>query len=177
MAERRPPSPQQHSKKAKNDSITISLLDTIAFRKIRTPVTGEKCSHPQLCFDKESFLNHPGSDTKNCPVCNQPCNEKTLITDSLIQEIINQTGEEVLAIILHEDNTWTATEEQEDEVAVISCMLNNLFQELQMIRMTTKLKYQVLPFRLQPPLLQPLPPWVFFHSNNHDKRRQLCRSV
>jgi len=29
-----------------------------------------------------------------------------------------------LAIILHEDNTWTATEEQEDEVAVISCMLN-----------------------------------------------------
>jgi len=73
----------------------IRLRCPLTMVRIRTPVQGIKCQHPQ-CMDLESYLsyaNHSGN--WQCPICSKPLPWQSLIVDDSMQKILADTDDEI----------------------------------------------------------------------------------
>ncbi|KAL4562662.1 hypothetical protein LXL04_026691 [Taraxacum kok-saghyz] len=69
-----------------------NYVHTIKLR-IRTPVKGYLCKHPQ-CFDYKYFMEvNSRWPTWNCPICNKP--------------ILNEVSENIRNVIISADGSWT----------------------------------------------------------------------
>jgi hypothetical protein len=97
-------------------------------RLVTTPVRGSECKHRDV-FDLETFLanckrEQPGwptvVDTWKCPICRGDVRPHTLLVDGFIvdarRELIRKAQTDTKAIIVNEDGTWAAKEEERSGV-------------------------------------------------------------
>lgn len=88
-------------------SSRISLQCPFSQRRIRIPVKGHLCKHPQ-CFDYKNFMEiNSRRPTWKCPVCSKPvCNIDIRIDQDFVK-ILNEVAEDVTAVIISADRSWT----------------------------------------------------------------------
>jgi hypothetical protein len=85
----------------------ISLQCPLMKFRLQLPGRSSECRHAQ-CFDLESFLMmNEKKPTWLCPVCDKYLAFDTLVVDSLMQEILQQTGSDVEEVIFNKEGEWT----------------------------------------------------------------------
>ncbi|KAI3681807.1 hypothetical protein L6452_36612 [Arctium lappa] len=98
-------------------SSRISLHCPFSQHRIRIPVKGHLCKHPQ-CFDYENFMEiNSRRPTWKCPVCSKlVCNLDIRIDQDFVK-ILNEVAVDVSDVIISADGSWTivATESQTTE--------------------------------------------------------------
>ncbi|CAH1447872.1 unnamed protein product [Lactuca virosa] len=79
-------------------SSLISLDCPISKLRIRTPVKGHLCKHPQ-CFDYKYFMEvNSRWPTWNCPICNIPL---------CYLDMLNEVAEDVSDVMVSADGSWS----------------------------------------------------------------------
>ncbi|XP_052208816.1 E4 SUMO-protein ligase PIAL2 isoform X2 [Diospyros lotus] len=102
----------------------ISLNCPISFRRIKTPVKGHSCKHPQ-CFDFDNFLDiNSRRPSWRCPHCNQSVSYVDIRIDQNMVKVLKEVGENVVDIIISADGSWEAVAENTDNDQPYDKMLN-----------------------------------------------------
>jgi len=84
----------------------VSLRCPLTVCRIRTPVRGVNCLHPQ-CVDLEAFLSFSNrTSIWQCPVCMKPLKYEDLLEDDKMAEILEKTNEDVDQVRLFPDGTF-----------------------------------------------------------------------
>lgn len=86
----------------------VSLKDPLMLFRIKTPVRGSNCPHPQ-CVDLHSFLRF-SHQTGNwqCPVCTQPLKYEDLVIDDKMKDILDKTAEDIDQVRLYPNGEFKA---------------------------------------------------------------------
>ncbi|XP_023746386.1 E4 SUMO-protein ligase PIAL1 isoform X2 [Lactuca sativa] len=88
-------------------SSLISLDCPISKLRIRTPVKGHLCKHPQ-CFDYKYFLEvNSRWPTWNCPICNIPLCYLDVRIDQTFVKMLNEVAEDVSNVMVSANGSWT----------------------------------------------------------------------
>lgn len=98
-------------------SSRISRNCPFSQHRIRIPVKGHLCKHPQ-CFDYENFMEiNSRRPTWKCPLCAKPVCNLDIRIDQDFVKILNEVAEDVNDVIISADGSWTimATESQTTE--------------------------------------------------------------
>jgi len=84
----------------------VSLRCPLSIMRIKTPVRGVSCDHPQA-IDMHSFLNFcNASGNWQCPVCMKSLKYEELLIDTQIQEILAEVPAEIDQVRLKPDGTF-----------------------------------------------------------------------
>jgi len=84
----------------------VSLRCPLTVCRIKTPVRGVNCLHPQ-CVDLEAFLSFSNrTSIWQCPVCMKPLKYEDLLEDDKMAEILEKTKEDVDQVRLFPDGTF-----------------------------------------------------------------------
>ncbi|KAJ0928310.1 putative Zinc finger, MIZ-type, Zinc finger, RING/FYVE/PHD-type [Helianthus annuus] len=95
-------------------SSRISLYCPVSQQRIKTPVKGHLCKHPQ-CFDYNHFIEvNSAIPTWKCPLCNNPVCNQDLRIDQDFLKILNEVAEDVHDVVISEDGSWMVAETQSD---------------------------------------------------------------
>ncbi|KAJ0598179.1 putative Zinc finger, MIZ-type, Zinc finger, RING/FYVE/PHD-type [Helianthus annuus] len=95
-------------------SSRISLNCPISQQRIKTPVKGHLCKHPQ-CFDYNHFIEvNSAIPTWKCPLCHNPVCNQDLRIDQDFLKILNEVAEDVHDVVISEDGSWMVAETQSD---------------------------------------------------------------
>ncbi|MFS7932300.1 putative Zinc finger, MIZ-type, Zinc finger, RING/FYVE/PHD-type [Helianthus anomalus] len=95
-------------------SSRISLYCPISQQRIKTPVKGHLCEHPQ-CFDYNHFIEvNSAIPTWKCPLCDNPVCNQDLRIDQDFLKILNEVAEDVHDVVISEDGSWMVAETQSD---------------------------------------------------------------
>lgn len=86
------------------DEIKVSIRDPLSLCRIKTPIRGIKCYHPQ-CVDLNTYLAYSHS-TKHwqCPICMQPLLYKELCVDKNMLKIIKELDDDIDNVRLNPDD-------------------------------------------------------------------------
>jgi hypothetical protein len=85
----------------------VSLQCPLMKFRLQLPGRSTECRHAQ-CFDLESFLMmNEKKPTWLCPVCDKYLAFDTLVIDSLMQEILQQTGGDVEEVLFNAEGEWS----------------------------------------------------------------------
>ncbi|CAH1447870.1 unnamed protein product [Lactuca virosa] len=88
-------------------SSLISLDCPISKLRIRTPVKGHLCKHPQ-CFDYKYFMEvNSRWPTWNCPICNIPLCYLDVRIDQTFVKMLNEVAEDVSDVMVSADGSWS----------------------------------------------------------------------
>lgn len=112
-----------------SSNLNISLVEPYSGdRMVQTPVRGSGCLHRD-CFDLEIFLSmckrtHPDGPTVvdcwRCPICRGDVRPQTLVTDEFLVKVLadlqSQGMSETRAIVVDQDGSWKAKEEEQTGV-------------------------------------------------------------
>jgi len=84
----------------------ISLRCPLTVCRIKTPVRGVDCLHPQ-CVDLDAFLGFSNrTSIWQCPVCMKPLKFGDLLVDDKMKDILEKTNEDVDQVRLFPDDTF-----------------------------------------------------------------------
>lgn len=84
----------------------ISLRCPLTVCRIKTPVRGVDCLHPQ-CVDLVAFLGFSNrTSIWQCPVCMKPLKFGDLLVDDKMKDILEKTNEDVDQVRLFPDDTF-----------------------------------------------------------------------
>lgn len=90
----------------------VSLNCPISQSRMRTPVKGQKCDHPQ-CFDCDNFLDiNSKSPSWQCPHCKQSACHVDLRIDRTLLKVLMEAEEDVVDVFLSLDGSWEKIEDQ-----------------------------------------------------------------
>ncbi|KAJ4951237.1 hypothetical protein NE237_028069 [Protea cynaroides] len=93
----------------------ISLNCPISHTRIRTPVKGHLCKHPQ-CFDYDTFLEiNTRRPSWRCPHCNQSVCYNDIRIDRNMVKILEDVAEGVSDVIILVDGSWKAAFDSNDQ--------------------------------------------------------------
>ncbi|KAL5727168.1 hypothetical protein ACHQM5_000392 [Ranunculus cassubicifolius] len=99
-------------------SSRISLNCPISFKRIKTPVKGQLCKHPQ-CFDYENYIQiNSRRPSWRCPHCNQSVCYLDIRIDQNIVKVLQEVGGNISDIIISADGSWkpvTDSDKKKDE--------------------------------------------------------------
>ncbi|XP_024992690.1 E4 SUMO-protein ligase PIAL2-like isoform X2 [Cynara cardunculus var. scolymus] len=88
-------------------SSRISLHCPFSQHRIKIPVKGRLCKHPQ-CFDYKNFMEiNSRRPTWKCPVCSKPICNLDIRIDQDFVKILNEVAEDVSDVIMSADGSWT----------------------------------------------------------------------
>ncbi|KAK9056151.1 hypothetical protein SSX86_027240 [Deinandra increscens subsp. villosa] len=91
-------------------SSRISLYCPISKHRIKTPVKGYLCNHPQ-CFDYNYFIEvNSTKPTWKCPLCDNPVCNRDIRIDQEFLKILNEVAKDVDDVIISEDGSWMVAE-------------------------------------------------------------------
>ena len=94
---------------------SISLKCPISYTRMKVPVKGKNCSH-STCFDlKNYFINSITKQAWNCPICSLPLLYNDLIVDSVLDNVLKNSNDNVSSIILSNEGTITEITEYDND--------------------------------------------------------------
>ncbi|PAN25634.1 hypothetical protein PAHAL_4G314800 [Panicum hallii] len=86
----------------------VSLSCPISLSRIKTPIKGRLCKHYQ-CFDYDNYMEmNSRKPNWRCPYCNTPSNFTDLRIDQKMAKILEETGDDVLDVLVFADGSWKA---------------------------------------------------------------------
>ena len=86
------------------DEIKVSIRDPLSLIRIKTPIRGIKCYHPQ-CVDLSTYLSYcHNTKTWQCPICMQALLYEELVVDKNMLKIINELSEGIDQVELNPDD-------------------------------------------------------------------------
>ncbi|KAJ7952244.1 E4 SUMO-protein ligase PIAL2 [Quillaja saponaria] len=92
----------------------ISLNCPISCTRIKIPVKGHSCKHPQ-CFDFNNFIDiNSRSPSWRCPLCNQYVCYSDIRIDRNMTEVLREVGDNVVEVIICADGSWKVVLENDD---------------------------------------------------------------
>lgn len=95
-------------------SSRTSLNCPISLSRMRTPVKGHLCKHPQ-CFDYDNFLEINSSRPFwRCPLCNRPVCCPDIRIDQNVVKVLREVGESIVDVIISKDGSWKAVSDNKD---------------------------------------------------------------
>lgn len=84
----------------------ISLKDPLSLCRIKIPVRGVNCLHPQ-CMDLETFLNFSKHcKLWQCPTCMKSLQSEMLLVDYDMKQILQETDENIDLVRLFPDQNY-----------------------------------------------------------------------
>ncbi|KAF3341449.1 E3 SUMO-protein ligase pli1 [Carex littledalei] len=93
---------------------TISLNCPISFVRIKTPVKGYQCRHPQ-CFDYDNYMEiNSRKPAWRCPLCNRPACALDIRLDQKMVKILKAVGSSASHITMLSDGSWKKVEEHDE---------------------------------------------------------------
>ncbi|XP_031391873.1 E4 SUMO-protein ligase PIAL2 isoform X1 [Punica granatum] len=97
----------------------ISLNCPISRSRIKVPVKGHSCKHPQ-CFDFSNFIGiNSRRPMWRCPHCNQYVCFTDLCIDQNIAKILKEVGGDVTGVMISADGSWKAVMESDGDFDII----------------------------------------------------------
>ena len=84
--------------------IKVSIRDPLSLIRIKTPIRGIKCYHPQ-CVDLSTYLSYcHNTKTWQCPICMQALLYEDLVVDKNMLKIINELSDGIDQVELNPDD-------------------------------------------------------------------------
>ncbi|KAJ3319090.1 SUMO ligase siz1 [Boothiomyces sp. JEL0866] len=84
----------------------ITLKDPYTRAKLTIPTRSKACKHKQ-CFEAATFFSlNRNVPTWECPVCYNVINPSDLIVDGYMDEIVQETNDDVDSIVINPDGSW-----------------------------------------------------------------------
>ncbi|KAK1420215.1 hypothetical protein QVD17_21625 [Tagetes erecta] len=95
----------------------VSLYCPVSQHRIKTPVKGHLCKHPQ-CFDYNYFIEANSIEpTWKCPVCNNPVCYPDIRIDQDFLKILNEVPDDVNDVMISDDGSWMVAEANRDTMS------------------------------------------------------------
>ncbi|KAJ1704437.1 hypothetical protein LUZ63_004216 [Rhynchospora breviuscula] len=92
---------------------TVSLNCPISFNRIKTPVKGCQCRHPQ-CFDYDNYMEmNLRKPIWRCPHCNRPVCALNIRLDQKMVKILEAVDTNASHITILSDGSWKKVEEHD----------------------------------------------------------------
>jgi len=99
----------------------VSLRCPLSICRMRNPVRGTECTHPQ-CVDLHTFLSFSHrTGTWQCPVCLKPLKFNQIVIDNEMKHILQQTDEDIDLVRLYPNGSFkaiTVQEQREEEMRI-----------------------------------------------------------
>ncbi|KAK4803662.1 hypothetical protein SAY86_003479 [Trapa natans] len=107
----------------------ISLNCPISHSRIRVPVKGQSCKHPQ-CFDFGNFVGiNSRRPSWRCPHCIQSVCYTDLRVDPNIAKVLKEVGSAITNVMISDDGSWKAIMESDDDFDVANKNISNFSTE------------------------------------------------
>ncbi|XP_071692989.1 E4 SUMO-protein ligase PIAL2 [Rutidosis leptorrhynchoides] len=93
---------------------TVSLKCPISFSRIKIPVKGHTCKHPQ-CFDFNNYVNiNSRRPLWRCPHCSQSVCFHDIRIDQSMVKVLKEVGEDVSFVKISADMSWEVINEDNE---------------------------------------------------------------
>ncbi|KAI3689805.1 hypothetical protein L2E82_47775 [Cichorium intybus] len=92
----------------------VSLNCPISFKRIKTPIKGQSCKHPQ-CFDYDNYVDiNSRRPSWRCPHCSQSVCFTDIRIDRIMVKVLKEVGVNVSHVKISADGSWEAVNEGDD---------------------------------------------------------------
>ncbi|KAK8778916.1 hypothetical protein V5799_019743 [Amblyomma americanum] len=101
-------------------TLQVSLICPLTYRKIEVPCRGIRCSHVQ-CFDAYAYLNFNEATPQppwRCPICYEQVLEPDMQVDLLMLRVLETVDDLCEAVVFRPDASWASVIPQHRRLSV-----------------------------------------------------------